>query len=161
MNINGYPNYTIDSSGKVMNIKKGSEMRYFENSDKYLAVKLWNDGNYQCLTIHRLIALHYIDRKEGCNIVDHIDRNRQNNNIENLRWVTPRENCLNRSAYKNSKLKLKYITITGRKNEYYLLTMRQYKVRKLFRIDETDLNDVIQYRDNILLPVHRTGPIVC
>ena len=48
--------------------------------------------------IHRLVAMHFLDPPDDplkC-IVDHIDQNKANNCVQNLRWVTHRENCNNR-----------------------------------------------------------------
>ena len=46
--------------------------------------------------IHRLVAETFIPNDKNLPQVDHIDRNRIHNDISNLRWVTPRENLLNR-----------------------------------------------------------------
>lgn len=48
--------------------------------------------------IHRLVALHFLQKPDDENkcIIDHIDRNKTNNHVSNLRWVTHRENSNNR-----------------------------------------------------------------
>ena len=47
--------------------------------------------------VHRLVAEAFIDNPRGCREVDHINHNRQDNRVENLRWVTHKENQANRS----------------------------------------------------------------
>ena len=46
--------------------------------------------------VHRLHALAFIPREEGKNYVDHINRDKTDNRIENLRWTTQTQNCVNR-----------------------------------------------------------------
>ena len=55
---------------------------------------------------HRLIALQFIPNDDPDNKleVDHIDRNKLNNHINNLRWVSHSENNKNRSSYKKQKI---------------------------------------------------------
>jgi len=45
---------------------------------------------------HRLVALQFIPNPENKTEVDHIDRNRNNNHVSNLRWATHRENQNNK-----------------------------------------------------------------
>ena len=52
------------------------------------------------LLIHRLVALHFIDNPNDYPQVDHIDGNRQNNQVENLRWVTHQQNQFNQTKAK-------------------------------------------------------------
>jgi hypothetical protein len=47
---------------------------------------------------HRLIALQFIANPNNLPQVDHIDRNKQNNHLENLRWVSLSENCKNKGS---------------------------------------------------------------
>lgn len=83
-----YP-YDIRRKGKT-NVLKG---RY--NHEGYKRVKL-NGKEY---LFHRLVANQFIENNDETKTqIDHIDRNRSNNNINNLRWCTRSENCLNRSG---------------------------------------------------------------
>ena len=73
-------------SGSTRDMKAGG----ISSSSKYISVKI----NKKLYLISRLIwKLH--TGKDPMNFLDHIDRNRINNKIENLREVTNRENCGN------------------------------------------------------------------
>lgn len=50
------------------------------------------------MSIHRLVALTYLPNPNNWPMVDHIDRNRHNNNVENLRWATAQMNTNNTDA---------------------------------------------------------------
>ena len=52
---------------------------------------------------HRLIAQQFIPNPDNLPEVDHIDRNRQNNTLSNLRWVSRSENCRNRTVKPSGK----------------------------------------------------------
>ena len=54
-------------------------------------------------TIHRLVALQFItnDDPDIKTVVDHINRNKLDNRLENLRWVSPKDNALNRDKREN------------------------------------------------------------
>ena len=85
--IKDLPGYSVSNEGRVKKDSTGQIM------------VLSNNGGYCRITIskhvHRLVADAFIDKPddERC-WVDHIDGNRSNNNVENLRWVTPAENCM-------------------------------------------------------------------
>ena len=52
---------------------------------------------------HRILAKHFIPNPENLQEVDHIDRDKTNNSLDNLRWVTRTENLSNRTMKKYGK----------------------------------------------------------
>lgn len=75
-------------------------MKPVPNNNGYLQIKLIAaNGKRKNELIHRLVALHFIDNPESKPEVDHIDRDRQNNNANNLRWLTKSENNKNKNHY--------------------------------------------------------------
>lgn len=52
--------------------------------------------------IHRLVAMTFIPNLENKPCIDHIDNNRLNNNVDNLRWCTYSENGMNKIKQRNN-----------------------------------------------------------
>ena len=103
MEVCGFENYKIYENGDVENVKTKRILKPQTDTPGYLYVILYKDGKRTNMKIHRLIALHYIQNSENKKCIDHIDRNKQNNNIDNLRWVTCSENQLNTAIRGKSK----------------------------------------------------------
>ena len=61
----------------------------------YCKVVLWKYGKKKMYTVHRLVAEHFIPNPDNKPCIDHIDGNRSNNRVENLRWCTYKENSNN------------------------------------------------------------------
>ena len=87
--MNEYP-FTIRS------VKDHVEAEEFIGSKGYITVKL----NKALPDKHKLIALQFIpnDDPEHKTQVDHRNKNKNDNHLENLRWVTPSQNLENRSV---------------------------------------------------------------
>ena len=68
---------------------------------RYSEVQLMFRGTFRWYRIHRLMARSWLGESDHNQktIVDHIDGDSLNNRIENLRWVTPLANSLNRRCY--------------------------------------------------------------
>ena len=94
-NIPKCPNYHITPDGEVFHIHKGTIKRpAFMKKIGYLLVTMWVDGKIHAEYIHRLVAQAYIPNPDNKPQVNHIDHNKLNNNMNNLEWVTPKENVV-------------------------------------------------------------------
>lgn len=96
--IEGYPNYYIaHSPPRVFRKVDGEflECKQTANSkkDNYWTVTLRNeDGKFVKRSVHRLLMLTFVPNPEGKSQVNHIDGDKSNNSLDNLEWVTPKEN---------------------------------------------------------------------
>lgn len=85
--------YSVSDDGLVMNHRTGRILRPEDDRRGYERVSLW--GRHQ--KVHRLVAQRFLPAPTcSAVVVDHIDRNRMNNNVCNLRWVSHRENSRNK-----------------------------------------------------------------
>lgn len=73
-----------------------------KQANGYLVVCLRNCGG-KWVSIHRIVAKAFIPNPENKPQVDHIDGNKENNCVENLRWVTAAENAANPLWVEHSK----------------------------------------------------------
>ena len=89
---------------KRYTIRKGRNPKRIVGWSEFREVKPWSGGcGYLAVTIpyrkdcfiHRLVAETFIPNPENKPCVDHIDGDRTNNNLTNLRWVSHKENCNN------------------------------------------------------------------
>lgn len=68
---------------------------------QYYSVMLSKDGKAKSHTVHSLIALTFLQKRNETDIIDHIDGNRQNNILTNLRYVSHKENANNPATKQN------------------------------------------------------------
>jgi len=69
----------------------------------YTATRLSRVGESKSIAIHRIIGQMFVPNPHGYKELDHIDRDKQNNRADNLRWVTRRENMANIAGKKSLK----------------------------------------------------------
>ena len=77
-------------------ICKAKIMKQSKDKGGYLIVSLYdNEGKCKNVKVHRLVASAFIPNDENLPQIDHIDCNRMNNKISNLKWCTCKENHAN------------------------------------------------------------------
>lgn len=100
--IKGFERYSVSNLGNVRSDISGKILSQRKASNGYLRVNL-RTGKiaYEKPTVihvHRLVAEAFLPPIAGKTYVNHIDGNKENNNVQNLEWCTPQENS--EHAYK-------------------------------------------------------------
>ena len=151
MEIEGFSNYLIYEDGRVYSKKRKIFMKPFLDTSGYYNLELRSSKSNvkrKHFSIHRLIALYYIDNPNGYETVDHIDRNRTNNNITNLRWASRSMQSSNRKVHSNTGEK--HICKFKCRNYFYYQIEKKYCFKTMLRCDEYSLQDAINLRDSLL-----------
>lgn len=109
--------YQVSNLGRVKSLSKTlwNGVGYFESKERilvpgkdkdgYLQVGLYKNKKRKSFKIHRLVGQHFILNEENKPEINHKDGDKQNNNVNNLEWVTSSENSTH--AYKAGLLKIK------------------------------------------------------
>ena len=91
--------YEVSNLGRVksLNYKRTGKEKILKNSERngYLVVSLVKNGKLKQFYVHKLVAEAFILNPENKPCIDHINTIRNDNRIENLRWVTYKENMNN------------------------------------------------------------------
>lgn len=80
--------YDIYDNGQVYNKLTGKWKILQLQSNGYVSTSL----DKKTHSIHRLVALHFLPNPYGYTQVNHIDGNKENNNVTNLEWCSPIQN---------------------------------------------------------------------
>lgn len=87
--------YEVSDFGRVRNTRTGRILRPGKNKFGYYFVNLYKDGKKKYFRVHRLVYEAFCGKIPDGMVIDHVDGCKTNNNLNNLRCVTPKENMNN------------------------------------------------------------------
>lgn len=95
--INGYEGlYQVSNLGRVKSLgnnktRKEKVLSARKHTDGHLFISLYKNGKGKNYKVHFLVAEAFIPNTENKPICHHIDKNKENNVVENLMWVTQKQ----------------------------------------------------------------------
>lgn len=95
---NGFPCYWVSNFGEVKRLYKNGDEKFLKpwvKQDGYLCIDLVRRPKRISKLIHVMVAECFIPNPKNKPYVDHINNNKEDNRVENLRWVTNSENQMN------------------------------------------------------------------
>jgi len=153
INIDGLDEYYVSNHGNIFN-KNKSRLKGHKNLQGYIFVRLKYNEKKQLFRVHRLVCEVFNGKApENKNIVDHINRIRDDNKAENLRWVTHEENANNKTEpklNKNNEIINKYLSL-DKKDEIFKIIINSiygnfenYSVSNYGRIKNNKTNKILK-----------------
>lgn len=122
--IEEFPNYEVSMDGKVYRVTDGSEVTgspHINTGYREVCLRGTDDfGNFKERTcaIHRLVAQAFIENPNNYDKVDHITRDKTNNDMDNLRWLSDSENSANVGKRSGTSSIFKGVTWFKRDNKW-------------------------------------------
>ncbi len=103
----GFKGYGVSSDGKIWSYKRKRWLKLSHNGKGYIKVQMWYRSRNHNKRVHRLVAENFIANPENKPYVNHINNIRDDNRVENLEWLTIKENIAHK--YKNNETPNKYL----------------------------------------------------
>ena len=86
--------YIVTDGGRVFSLKSGKELKSYQGKDGYFRICLYKNGVKHTHKLYQIVFYSFhpnISKDKGYEI-DHIDNDKSNNSLSNLRKITSREN---------------------------------------------------------------------
>ncbi len=92
----GFENYSVSDHCHVRDDKRGLLKKLSNHSQGYLETSLTKDKISKNYLVHQLVANAFLLNSDNKQTVDHIDNDKANNKVSNLRWASLSEQSQNR-----------------------------------------------------------------
>ena len=100
-----YPGYKIDRQGHIINYT--NKLLKTKIKKQYYCIKLSNGNGKKVFSIHRLVASTFLDNPKNLSSVNHINKDKLDNSIDNLEWCTIRHNNIEAQGKKVHQIDIK------------------------------------------------------
>ena len=137
----------VKSKNDSFSNKKGQISKQVKNKKRHMRVHLSKEGISRNIEVHRLVAIAFIDNSKNLPCVNHIDENKENNNVKNLEWCDYEYN----NKYGNRLIKSAQKHINGKKskrvyqyslNGKYLNTYPSCaELKRLYKYDASEISE--------------------
>lgn len=145
--LNGFNKYLISSLGYIKN-KNNRIIKTFFSNRGYPIISLYsNDKIKKSYNFHYLMAENFLIKENDNLEIDHIDGDKTNNKLNNLRYVSHSENQKNRKLWGHKSNKSGHHHIYKCKN-FYKVSFKHNKLRHCSY--HKNLNDALITREEIL-----------
>jgi hypothetical protein len=142
--------YQISNLGRVKSLRYNIFMKTSLTPNGYYKVSLSKNAKSKTYNIHRILGISFIPNPGNKSELDHIDRNKTNNNLSNLRWVDRSDNIINRELHYNEYCNIQ--TICNNNNIYYRVKIKRNGIRIIDKTF-TVLEEAIRYRNDCLTTI--------
>lgn len=141
--------YSVSDQGEVFNDKTG-HVKKQQIHQGYNNILLWKDGKESYKKVHRLVAEAFIPNPENKPDVNHKNCVKTDNRVQNLEWVTKKEN--NHHAWQNGLNTIRYGEETsGAKldktqvmviRDCFKLGLSNLSIAKYFNVDPSNISHI-------------------
>jgi hypothetical protein len=148
--------YKVSNTGRIISMERnsasGKKLKEFERKlsleNGYKRVHLRKNGISKMLRVHRIVAIAFIGQSNMS--IDHIDGNRSNNHVENLRYVTQRQN-VNFSHIARKSKKSIYPGVHWNKNTGKWRSKFYYNKKSIhLGLFDTEIDAYMAYKQKIM-----------
>ena len=134
--------YQASTDGRIYSLKTNKFLKPGDDTYNYNIVSLDKKSH----KVHRLVASTFLVNDGEKTLVDHINQNRKDNRVENLRYVDSSQNQRNTKKRETKPKDMRNILI---KNTTFKVSMKQKDQPSVYKSFKT-LDEAKAYRDSIL-----------
>ena len=127
------PNYSVSNEGEVRNDKTGRILKPRKGTSGYYQIMLGRKTSP--LYVHRLVAKAFIENPNNLPQVDHINGDKTDNRVENLRWLSVSDNCWSFGYYERKEHRKKKVKATN--GEKTIIFPSRTDTAKYFGLDKS------------------------
>lgn len=149
--VKGFENYEVSNLGNVRSNYTNKLLKPILHSTGYSIVNLCNNKKRKTIRLHKLVATLFIENNFNKDCINHINGIRTDNRVENLEWVSQRENVTHSYLRINKTSKYHGVSYNKKSKKFIARVRFNNKVKSLgYFINEIDAyNEVVRFlKDN-------------